>query len=373
MSEGRLTVFFNVPGSQVHGGPPTHLPLLEAELRKYVDVERFDFGRRSDAESTFDKLVLRTKDLLKLRAKISRVRPTIIHQNTAFDTRAIIRDAALVWLAKRHGIPVLLKMHGSCDDLLGNISTPMRQLRDFIFKNTNCIGVLSPAERDMYLQAWPALRHRVRVVKNIIKPEFHSLKRTEAEVPTLLFISRFIREKGMFELLESVPRVVRKFPTAQFIFVGSGSDAAAFDQTVREKSLGLFVRRVDHVGHLDTLKFYASAWALVFPTHRPQEGMPMVVAEAMAAGLPIVTSRTKFSRSYMEAGKQCLFIDPKNPASIAEAIVYLLESRDLRCQMGNSNRELAKSFRAEIVAQEFTNIYQDVVSNCSEYYLPRPV
>ena len=359
MDIGRLRVFFNVPRPELHGGPPTHLPLLETELRKHVDLETFDYGRRTDSETTFDKLLGRTKDLIKLRAKISRFQPDIIHHNTAFDTRAIIRDAALMWVAKRYETPVLLKMHGSLDELFGKVSPPVERLRDAVISNADCIGVLSEIERRKFLNAWSFLGNRVRVVKNIIKPEFYAVERHETEHPTVLFVSRFIRQKGIFDLLDAVPGVLRKFPTAQFVFIGSGSAAAEFDAKVRKQQLTSAVRRIDHLSNAETASFYSSAWALVFPTHFP-EGMPMVVAEAMAAGVPIITTRTNFSRSYMSEGEHCLFVTGGDPASIEAQMIYLLEDRELSRRMSLNNRELAKSFRTEIVTREFLGIYKDL-------------
>jgi glycosyltransferase involved in cell wall biosynthesis len=359
MSERRLTVFLNVPSPQLHGGPATHLPLLEQELRKHVDLKVFEYGRKTDSETTLDKLVGRTKDLVKLRAKISRSRPSVIHHNTAFDTRAIIRDAALVWLARRYGIPVLLKMHGSLDELFGEVSPPLDRLRNVVLRNADCIGVLSEVEMRKFLSAWPFLDGRVRVVKNIIKPDFYAVERREAEHPTVLFISRFIRQKGIFELLEAVPGVLKKFPATQFVFVGSGNDAAEFDARVRHKQLMPSVRRIGHLSNVETTSFYSSAWTLVFPTHFP-EGMPMVVAEAMAAGVPIITTKTNFSRSYMSAGQHCLYLERKDSGSIEDQVVYLLGNRDLRQRMSTNNRELAKSFRADIVTADFLDIYENV-------------
>jgi glycosyltransferase involved in cell wall biosynthesis len=359
MSERRLRVLFDCPNPTLHGGPPTHLPLLEAELRRHVDLELFDYGRRTDTETTFDKLVGRMKDLVKLRGKISSFRPDVIHHNTAFDTRAIIRDAALTWVAKRYNAPVFLKMHGSLDELFSEVRPPVERLRDAVIRNADCVGVLSEAEMKKYLDTWPFLGQRVRVVKNIIKPEFYAVKRREPLRPTVLFISRFIRQKGIFDLLDAVPGVLRKFPTAEFVFVGSGSDAAEFDAKVKAARLTSSVRRIDHQSNAETAKFYASAWALVFPTHFP-EGMPMVVAEAMAAGVPIITTRTNFSQSYMLAGEHCLFVDGKAPASIESQIIRVLGDGELRQRMSSNNRRLAQSFRADIVTEEFLGIYKDL-------------
>jgi glycosyltransferase involved in cell wall biosynthesis len=359
MTKRKFRVLFNCPSPTLHGGPPTHLPLLEAELRRHVDVGLFDCGRRRDTETTFDKLIGRTRDLVKLRTKVAEFQPDIIHHNTAFDRRAIIRDAALVWLAKRYGIPVLLKMHGSADEAFGKMTPPWERLRGAILENADCIGVLSEVEMKKYLATWPFMGDRVKVVKNIINREFYAVERRETEHPTVLFVSRFIRQKGIFDLLDAVPGVLRKFSTAEFVFVGSGSEAAEFDERVRQTQLTVSVRRIDHLSNAETGKFYASAWALVFPTHFP-EGMPMVVAEAIAAGVPIITTKTNFSRSYMSAGDHCLFVDGGTPASIENQIVYLLGHRELRQRMSSNNRELAESFRAETVAGEFLGIYQNL-------------
>jgi glycosyltransferase involved in cell wall biosynthesis len=354
-----LKILFDCPSPTLHGGPPTHLPLLEAELRRQVDLESFEYGRRTDAESTFNKLVERTKDLLTLRKKISRFQPDVIHHNTAFDTRAILRDAALMWVAKRSGTPVFLKMHGSLDELFGKVSAPVKWLRNSVIRNADCIGVLSVVERNKYLNAWSFLGKRVKVVKNIIKPDFYAVQRRESEDPEILFISRFIRQKGMFDLLDAIPGVLRKFPAARFVFIGSGSDADQFDAKVREANLSTSIRRIDHLSNAETAKYYGSAWALVFPTYFP-EGMPMVVAEAMAAGVPIITTRTNFSRSYMSADDHCLFVDRGNFKSIEEQIVHLMADQQLRRRMSANNRELAQCFQSEVVAREFLEIYENL-------------
>ena len=363
---GRIKVLFNSPRPNLQGGPPTHLPLLEKELHKHVELETFQYGRKTDSETVFDKLIGRGKDLVNLRSKILTFPPDIIHHNTAFDKVAVLRDAPLVWLVKKYRIPILLKMHGSNSTLFGRLSPPVVKLRNYILQNADCLGVLSKIEKEEYLRAWPFLGGRVRVVKNIIKPLFISIERQESQHPSILFISRFIQEKGIFELLDAVPKVLRKFPTAEFIFIGSGSASKEFDKRVIEQNLTSAVRHLDHIDNSETVKFYSSAWMLVFPSQMP-EGMPMVVAEAMAGGVPIVTTRTNFSESYMISGENCLFIEYHNPKSIEREIIRLLEYPRLRQQMGKNNRELAKSFRAENVTSEFLNIYEGILRSRTEY------
>ena len=366
MQRAQLKVFFNTPNPRLQGGPSTHLPLLEKELRKYVAVETFEYGRRKDVENILVKLLSRLKDFIVLQSKISQSPPHIIHHNTALDTVAIVRDAPLVWLAKKHNIPLFLKMHGSCNELYDDIQAPLKQLRDFNLKNATALGVLSEVEKNEYSNTWPFLKERVKVVKNIIKPCFHDVQRQESKAPTILFISRFIRDKGMFDILGAVPHVQKEHKDVKFIFIGSGPHAKEFDDTVRKHRYEDCVRRIDHIDNTETIEYYKAAWAFVFPTHRLQEGMPMVVAEAMATGVPVITTQTKFARSYLTAGEHCLFVEYNDARSIADCIVKLIEDDRLRAEMSNNNRELAKIFEADTVVKEFVSIYQEMLVSGGE-------
>jgi glycosyltransferase involved in cell wall biosynthesis len=364
LNESPIKILFSCPNPALQGGPATHLPVLAQELRKYVRLETFTYYRKTDTETLRHKIIGRSKDLVDLHNKIHTFRPDIIHHNTAFDKTAFLRDAPLVWLAAYHKVPTLLKMHGSFDASFGNLGAPVNQLRNSILKHTSCIGVLSALEKQHFLARWPSLEERVTVVKNIIKPEFFAVERRETTSPTLLFISRFIRQKGMFDLLDAIPGVCKHFPQAQFIFVGSGSEAAEFDRIVKDRQLTPWVTHIAHVSHEATAVLYGSAWALVFPTHFP-EGMPMVVAEAMAAGVPVITTRTKFSQSYMTEGRNCLYVEQQNPAALEKAILCLLDAPQLRQQMSVQNRVLARQFRTETVTAEFLALYQDLVAKAS--------
>jgi glycosyltransferase involved in cell wall biosynthesis len=354
-------VLFNGPRPGLDGGPPTHLPLLERELQKHAEIVTFAYGRKSNSESLAVKFVDRFRDLISLRTKILQFRPDLIHHNTAFDRIAILRDAPLISLCKRYHIPVFLKMHGSLPDAFGKLNPVLDRLRYRVLAHSACIGVLSSAEREEFLNRWPFLAKRLTVVKNIIGPEFFAVERQESLYPSVLFISRFIREKGPFDFLDAIPALLPHFPTARFVFIGSGPDSALFDCKVREKRLTGSLIRLDHIANLQTTSFYAQAWAFVFPTHFP-EGMPMVVAQAMAAGVPLITTPTRFSRSYMESPRHCLYVAQGTPLAIKDACLSLITDPSLRHTMSAHNRQLARLFAAETVTQEFVYTYKTLLA-----------
>jgi glycosyltransferase involved in cell wall biosynthesis len=356
-----MRVLFNSPNPNLQGGPPTHLPLLEHELRKYVDMELFHYGRQTDSETIMDKCFGRIRDLWLLHLQIRSFHPHVLHHNSAFDPRSILRDMPLVFLARYHRVPILIKVHGSHREAFGRLNPVLTLLRRFLLKNVSLLGVLSEAEKGEFVQTWPELKERLAVVKNIIKSEFFHVVRSESVFPSVLFLSRFVRNKGMFDLLEAIPEILLDMPEAKFTFIGSGPDAAEFCDEVIKRNLEKSVTWVEHIVNDESVRYYSFAWALVFPTRFP-EGMPMVVAEAMAGGVPVVTTKTRFSNSYMLEGVHCLYIHPQTPGGIANKVVSILRDPDLRERMSNSNRELAHFFTAEQVSREFLALYKRITN-----------
>jgi glycosyltransferase involved in cell wall biosynthesis len=352
----RMKVLFNSPDPRLQGGPATHLYLLEGELEQSIRLRPYQYGRKTDTETVVTKFFGRIGDLWSLHLLLNREKPSVIHHNSAYDKKALLRDVPLAWLVKAHRIPLFIKFHGSENELLSRWNPVIRFMQKSLIRSTSSIGVLSPAEKAEYLETFKELDGRVEVVKNIIKPIFHNVTRHESPNPSILFISRFIRMKGMFDLLDAVPRVIERFPLAKFTFIGSGPVADEFRVEIERRGLSASVTWRAQVTNLETAKFYSSAWVFVFPTLFP-EGMPMVVAEAMAAGVPIVTTRTRFSLSYMTEGKHCLYSEYSNSSSIAEKIVTLLEDGDLRQRMSHANREFARQFETNVVTREFLEVY----------------
>ena len=103
-------------------------------------------------------------------------------------------------------------------------------------------------------------------------------------------------------------------------------------------------------------EFYANADILVLPTYH-QEGFPMAVFQAVAAGLPVITTRIRASADYLEEPENCLWTAPNDPAMLAERIVMLARRPDLRAAMGTANRALGTCFTEDRVAAEFRDLY----------------
>ncbi|MGF2618139.1 glycosyltransferase family 4 protein [Rossellomorea vietnamensis] len=99
----------------------------------------------------------------------------------------------------------------------------------------------------------------------------------------------------------------------------------------------------------------------VFPSMR--EGLGLAGIEAMASGLPMVTSNINGILDYMEEGKSGFLCPPDNDRAFAEAITKMIVNSKLRDQMGHYNIKAAQKFDVENVKDEMRKIYKEIETN----------
>jgi len=210
-------------------------------------------------------------------------------------------------------------------------------------------------------------RPRVVTVKNpYITRDSASSSAGSSEGTTsdrVLFVGRLIEEKGIFDLIEALPRVLEETP-CHLVVVGQGEREAELRDRVR--SLGL----EDHVTMLgyrppdEVAKIYRECTVFALPT-RWDEGFPTVLAEALDAGLPIVTTRVRGAADHLVENENALFVQAGDITGLSAALIRLLRDHKLRKRMQSANRELIRIFEPEVVAQEYLQALQTFVSDPS--------
>ncbi|HLL76375.1 MAG TPA: glycosyltransferase family 4 protein, partial [Pyrinomonadaceae bacterium] len=228
------------------------------------------------------------------------------------------------------------------------------------------VGVLSSEEMSNFVGAGVEGR-KVFVVKNVVEREFPPAAGGalaarfgfDAGAPVLLFIARFIPAKGLLDVVRACRILRDRGQRFALLCVGDGPARAGAEAEVLRLGLAERVRFCGYVPEAETGEFYIGSTMLVFPTYH-YEGFPMVVFYALAAGLPVVTTRIRAAGDYLKEPDNCLWAGPRDPAALAEKIMRLLHNAELRRRMSENNRALARRFDAETVAAEYLDVYRRV-------------
>ncbi|MDX6613964.1 MAG: hypothetical protein QOD75_3150 [Blastocatellia bacterium] len=361
-----MRILIGTPEQGAHGGPAACEPPFNDELRRLgmeVDEEVYTFG-------TNPGVVGRTRRVLRTVSRFADLAAAgnydLIHLNTSFDTLALFRDVPTVRSLKGSGARLFLKFHGSDASLLHTSNRLLRYMVRYLLSRADGIGVLSSEERANFLRAGvPAAK--VFQVKNVVAPsvvpgttQFAAQLKVASDTPLLLFIGRFIPAKGLLDCIKACKLLFDNQHDFLLLCVGDGPSLPAAKATVDELGLGSRVRFFGYIPETEAAKFYANSTMLLFPTYH-YEGFPMVIFNAAAAGLPILTTRIRAAADFLTEPDNCLWVEPKRPDLLAEKISKLISDSDLRNRMAENNKALGAQLSAEIVTSEYLEIYREIV------------
>ncbi|QHQ34075.1 glycosyltransferase family 4 protein [Algicella marina] len=172
--------------------------------------------------------------------------------------------------------------------------------------------------------------HRMHIVHCGVIPERYALERRGRGPVRALFIGRLAAVKGVPVLLEAL----RDVPELELVLIGDGPERRALEAEARE--LGGRVKFLGYQSQDAVAEALAEADMLVLPSFA--EGVPVVLMEAMAAGLPVVTSRVAGIPELVEDKVSGLLVPPGDTAALAEALTTLVEDAGLRREMGEAGR-----------------------------------
>jgi rhamnosyl/mannosyltransferase len=177
--------------------------------------------------------------------------------------------------------------------------------------------------------------------------------------PTLLFVGRHRYYKGVDDLIKAM-RSVR----ARLLIAGDGPMRSAWEALARQLNLEERVHFLGNVGPGDLPGLYAAADVFVLPSNSRAEAFGIVLLEAMAAGLPCITTELSTGTSYVvQGGVTGFVVPPRSPYELAQAINGLLADSELRRTMGAAGqRRVLREFTVEKMAARIEAVYREVLA-----------
>ena len=154
-------------------------------------------------------------------------------------------------------------------------------------------------------------------------------------IPTAISVARLSKEKDFPTLIEAVRQVLPHVPDFRLQIVGDGPERATIEQMIRELNLGnhieLFGERQDVPALLAQAGFFVSATRT--------EGVSLTLLEAMAVGLPIVTTAVGGNPEVVVDGHTGRLVPDGNPTALARVIIEMCAERDSWTLLGLLGRQ----------------------------------
>ena len=281
------------------------------------EFSHFTAGRKDGDKFDVDWFVTQIKLPFAFRKAIAQANPQIIHINTAFEPRAIIRDLVLAKSAGNK--PIVLHVHGGRFLMEDFTSRALELAANNLLRSATHVIALSDIERDRFLERMPDLN--VSVLPNAVSTaNFPDTERAPG-TKNIVYHGRLHRVKGLNDMVEACRQLTVQGFKFRFTSYGTGPDEEAF-VTDMSKVMG------DNYHHRGVItareKTAALAEADIFLLPSRTEGVPIALLEAMAAGCVPVVSNCGGIASVVEDGRNGFLVDPGDLTQIVGKLKFLL-------------------------------------------------
>ena len=335
----------------LHGGAFAQLHVLEGLRRADLlaaHVETSD-PRPVWTTNRFDLLNVwfAIKHALMLVAALARERDADVYVPLSQGRWGFLRDAVLIGLARIARRRVVVHLHGGLfADFYAEASPPERALIRWTLAGVDRAWVLTEAHRGIFDGLIG--RERVEVLENCgddMGPPLGSSAGDERAL-RILYLSNLFPEKGPFVLLDAIDLLGERGRELELRMVGEATPEVAAEAEERCESLRRRGVEAAYLGSMvgaDKRAQYEWADALALPSRYLPEGQPLVLLEAMSAGLAVLSTDWSGIPWTVRDEREGLIVPTEDPDALAAALERLLSEEGLTERLGATGRQRYES------------------------------
>jgi phosphatidyl-myo-inositol dimannoside synthase len=285
----------------------------------------------SEVGSLPDKLLFDTESAGGTRAYLRRLAKQLRGDRFDLVYCAHIHLVPLAWAAaKLNRCPWLFTIYG-----IDAWQPPTRAAARFFFRRADQVNAVSQVTLDRFLKFSGFDARKTFIVPNAIHLEEFSPGPKSDELARRLDVAgrRVVmtfgrlaseeRYKGFDEVLDILPRLIRKVPDIVYIIAGTGPDRERLERRAEAMGLQDYVRFTGYVAEEDKADLYRLTDVYAMPSRG--EGFGFVLLEAMATGVPVVASTEDGTREAVRDGMLGRLVDPEDQNALATAILAALD------------------------------------------------
>jgi glycosyltransferase involved in cell wall biosynthesis len=341
-------------GRAVYGGgppPPERVPEgVEVVALEALGEQAVGRGEPADFEADVDTMTRTVLDL---------------HEQKPFDVLhaqyAYPNGLAVLRAARSSGLPAVVSVQGGDGHWVGTCCTTHRDLVRAVFTHAPVLLIGSPS-----FAAEVVARHGVDPARFTLVPGATDVERFAprdiaglarvSDPAVLLYHGRVDVRKGVLDLLEAVRLLLADRVRVRLLVSGIGPDTALVGRRIIELGLNAHVEVLGAVPYQRAHEVYRHGEVFVSPTYA--EGFSNTILEAMASGLPVVSTDVVGVRDCVRPDDNGVLVPPADPVALAAGIRRVLVDDVLRRRMAErAHREVHRRWSWPVVAGQITTIY----------------
>jgi glycosyltransferase involved in cell wall biosynthesis len=303
------------------------------------------------------KALLAARSWLKFLGLLFARRVALLHVLLASNA-SFWRKALFVLPARLAGVPYVLHLHcGKFEGFYARALPSTRALVRLLLRGARAVVGLSRQDHQLLSRIEPSSR-LLTIPNPVLVPDQAAPLRDGR--PTVLFLGVFTPAKGVYDLLDAWPAVLRLVPHARLVLCGAGEEEGLHARAT-QLDIGHSLEMPGWISGAAKAAFIRQAWVFALPSHA--EALPMCVLEAMAAGVPVVASRVGGIPTAVAPGVTGELVEIRDIPALSRAIAGLLSDHERRLAMGRAAREnLLRTYAADTVVPKLDALWRAATS-----------
>jgi len=262
--------------------------------------------------------------------------------------------------------PVITTFHGYDANMLPRTQGP--ELYQKLFADADCFTAGSEFMRKRLISLGAPAERIVKLPMGVDVRKYQCAERhrDEAGELRLLSIARLVEVKGIEYALKALARVKPRLGRFRYQIAGDGPLLGSLKALARELGIDDAVEFLGAVSREEALGFYEQAHIFLLPSvlteTGEEENQPVVLAEAQAAGLPVIATRIGGVPESIREGESGLLVAPRDSEALGEAILRVAEHPERWPEMGRAGRRLVESdFNLEKLNERLLELYEELI------------
>lgn len=245
------------------------------------------------------------------------------------------------------------------------IATDARALEERA-KNASAVLTVSHYNKDYIRSLTKIEEEKIHVIRPCIDTNNLKDVKREEENHSIITVARLVEKKGIKYAILAVQKLIRDYPKIQYRIVGSGPLEKELNIMVKTLGLDEYVKFLGSLDDESLNRELGRASVFVLPCIKARngdmDGLPLSAMEAMAVGIPVISTNISGIPELIENGREGFLVEPESEDQLAGAIRKLLDNKALRNEMGkNGKKKIEKDYNIHKEVKKLIGVWSEII------------
>lgn len=322
-----------------------------------LDVNYYDDDWQKGWKSRVSQLRKKKEHKEKLRETLNRINPDVViavgQSEKFFLIKGFLKNTSTVYIRELHFATNyrILLAKSLKERMIGRI----QNFFDFQLMGRLYDAIICLTPQDYYAK-WKG-RSNAYVIPNPLTVAFPQ-EVGKKDHTTIIALGRLSAEKNFTALISAFSKIAKRYPDWKVEIYGSGPEHDRLQKIISTLNIQNQVCLKGHTSDVGEKLASADFYVLTSKT----EGFPLVLLEAMAHGLPVISYDCPFGPSFIIQPENGILVPLNDEEQLSKSMEYFMREHEVRKKMGHHARLRAQEFLPEIIAQQWMTLFNNLIS-----------